>query len=87
MGYLIQAIIGAGGGWLMGQLGKGSGLGTVGNVATGAAGGVGLPSILAAILPSLINGGGGTDIKSILTSAVGSALVPYLIGVFNKKAA
>jgi len=85
MQYVIQSIIGAGGGWLMGQLGKGSGLGTAGNVVAGVAGGIGLPAIVGAVLPTLL--GSGTSISSILTSAAGSVLIPYVIGLFNKKTA
>ena len=39
MEYLINSLIGAAGGFLTGQLGKGTGYGTIGNVISGVVGG------------------------------------------------
>ena len=86
MGYLVNSVIGAAGGWLMGQLGKGSGFGDVGNILSGIVGGNAAPMIGAAtgLLTHAADGGAG-GIGSWIASAAGSALLPWIIGMFNKK--
>ncbi len=86
MGYLVNTVIGALGGWLMGQIGKGSGFGDIGNVLLGIVGGNAAPMIAAAtgLLGNAATGGAG-GIGSWIASAAGSALLPWVIGMFNKK--
>jgi uncharacterized membrane protein YeaQ/YmgE (transglycosylase-associated protein family) len=76
---LIQALVGGGGGWL-GNMLKANGLGTIGNLLAGAAGGVGASQGLAAA-----GVGDSTNmIMSIVTSLVGGGLGSVIGGLFKK---
>lgn len=87
--YLLNAVFGAGGGWLASLLKK-NGLGLIGNLLTGAVGGNILPLITSAL--GLFGSGaadgaaGGLDIASFLTALVGGG-AGSLIGGLLKKAA
>lgn len=87
MGYLVNAVIGALGGWLMGQLGKGSGFGDIGNVLSGIVGGIGAPmlGVATGLLSNVATTDGIGGIGSWIASAAGSAVLPMVIGMFNKK--
>lgn len=81
--YLINTLLGAGGGWL-GNMLKKNGLGMVGNLIAGAAGG----NILPLILNQFMNSGGtdgGLDWMGILASLIGGT-GGSLIGGLIKKA-
>ena len=86
MGYLVNSVIGASGGWFMGQLGKGSGFGDTGNILSGVVGGNALPAALGGLLGiAVTTGSGAGNIGSWIASAAGSALLPWIVGMFNKK--
>jgi hypothetical protein len=78
--YLIQALVGAGGGWL-GNMLKANGLGTIGNLLAGVVGGVGAPAALGA---AHLMGGGDNMLVNIATSLVGGGLGSIVGGLFKK---
>ena len=84
--YLLQTLLGAGGGWL-GNMLKANGLGAIGNLIAGAVGGNALPAILGMVMPGMMAGAdGGTNmISTILTSVIGGG-AGSLIGGLIKKA-
>ena len=80
--YLINTLVGAGGGWLGNMLNK-NGLGMVGNLIAGAAGG----NILPLILNQFMNSGGaegGFDWMSIVASLIGGTGGSLLGGLIKK---
>jgi uncharacterized membrane protein YeaQ/YmgE (transglycosylase-associated protein family) len=82
--YLINAIFGAGGGWLASLLKK-NGLGMVGNLLTGAVGGNILPLITSALgLFANTEGGNNLDLASIITALVGGGAGSLLGGLLKK---
>ena len=87
MEFLINSLLGGGGGLLMGMLGKGSNYGQVGNAVAGVVGGnVGgslLAPLLAPVLGAVATGG---DWKSMLMSAVGGVAMTYISSFIKNKA-
>jgi len=82
--YLVNAIFGAGGGWLATLLKK-NGLGMVGNLLSGAVGGNILPLITSALgLFASSEGGNNLDVASIITALVGGGAGSLLGGLFKK---
>ena len=83
--YLINTLLGAGGGWL-GSMLKKNGLGMVGNLLAGAVGGNVLPLITGALGLFANSGadGGGMDIAGMLISLVGGGAGSLLGGLFKK---
>lgn len=79
---LLNTAAGAGGGWL-GNMLKGNGLGTIGNVIAGAVGGNALPQILMAAAPALL---GDSQIATIATALIGGSAGSLLGGLFKKAA-
>ena len=80
--YLINTLVGAGGGWL-GNMLKKNGLGMVGNLIAGPAGG----NILTLILNQFMNSGGtdgGFDWMGILVSLIGGTGGSLIGGMFKK---
>jgi hypothetical protein len=78
--YLIQALVGAGGGWL-GNMLKANGLGAIGNLLAGAVGGVGAPAALGA---AGLLAGGDNMLLEMVTSLVGGGLGSIIGGLFKK---
>lgn len=81
--YLINALVGAGGGWL-GDMLKKNGLGMIGNLVAGAAGGSILPYALSALGVLGTNTGGGLDIASLVTALLGGGAGSLIGGLFKK---
>jgi len=82
-GFLIWILLGAVAGWLAGQIVKGHGFGTIGNIAVGIVG-----SFLGGWLGSQlgIDGTttGGFSLPSILTAVLGSIVLLFLIGLIKR---
>jgi len=78
--YLLNTVLGAGGGYL-GNMLKKNGLGMVGNLLSGAVGGNVLPLIIAAVM-----GGSGGDnmVMNIITALLGGGLGSIVGGLFKK---
>lgn len=80
---LIWILLGAVAGWLAGQLMKGRGYGTLGNIAIGIAG-----SFVGGWLAKEFNIAGaqtgGLSIASILTAAGGAVVLIFVIGLLKK---
>lgn len=85
MPYLLNTLLGAGGGWL-GNMLKKNGLGMVGNLLSGAVGGNVLPMILkaAGLVGTAPMEGGGMDWMALLTSLIGGGAGSLLGGLFKK---
>ncbi len=87
--YLLNAVFGAGGGWLASLLKK-NGLGLIGNLLSGAVGGNILPLITSALglfgTGAADGASGGLDIASILTALVGGGAGSLIGGLFKKTA-
>ena len=84
--YLINTLLGAGGGYL-GNMLKKNGLGMVGNLIAGAVGGNGLPALLGAVAPTLMDGGGDAASFSpmgLITSLVGGSAASLIGGLIKK---
>ncbi|MBK9271296.1 MAG: hypothetical protein IPM48_06835 [Saprospiraceae bacterium] len=81
--YLLNTLLGAGGGWL-GNMLKKNGLGMVGNLIAGAVGGNALPMILAQFMNSGSEASGGMDIMSLITASVGGGAGSLIGGLFKK---
>lgn len=84
--YLLQTLLGAGGGWL-GNMLKANGLGTIGNVIAGAVGGNALPGILGAVAPALMGaaaGDGNSMVSTIISSLLGGGVGSLVGGLFKK---
>lgn len=82
--YLINAIFGAAGGWLVSLLKK-NGLGMVGNLLSGALGGNILPLITSALgLFANTEGGNNLDLASIITAFAGGGAGSLLGGLLKK---
>ncbi len=89
MEYLINSAIGAAGGWLMGQVGKGGPWGTIGNVLSGVVGGNAGGTLLGGALGGLLGQTATGDtggIGSWLASALGSVVLTWVSGFFKKAA-
>ena len=84
MEYLINSLLGAGGGLLMGMLGKGSNYGQVGNAVAGVVGGNVGGSLLAPLLGVAAAGATGGDWKTMLMSAVGGIVTTYISSFIKK---
>jgi uncharacterized membrane protein YeaQ/YmgE (transglycosylase-associated protein family) len=78
--YLLNTLLGAGGGYL-GNMLKKNGLGMVGNLLSGAVGGNVLPLIVSALM-----GGGGSEnmVMNIVTALLGGGLGSLVGGLFKK---
>lgn len=84
MPYLLNTILGAGGGWL-GNMLKKNGLGMIGNLIAGAAGGHILPLILNAVMGASDAGdGGGMNWMGLLSSLIGGSAGSLIGGLFKK---
>ena len=84
MEYLINSLLGGGGGLLTGFLGKGSNYGTIGNVIAGVVGG-NAGGLLGSMLGATATAGAtGGDWKSWLLSAVGGMAVTWLSSFVKK---
>jgi uncharacterized membrane protein YeaQ/YmgE (transglycosylase-associated protein family) len=79
--YLINAVAGAGGGYL-GNMLKKNGLGLVGNLLAGAVGGNALPLILQAVM----GGDNNNMIMQIVSALLGGGAGSLLGGLFKKAA-
>jgi len=84
---LINTVAGAGGGWL-GNMLKKNGLGMVGNLIAGAAGGNVLPMITTALglFANSAGDGGGINIINIIIALLGGSAGSLLGGLFKKAA-
>jgi hypothetical protein len=96
---VINALVGAGGGFL-GDMLKKNGLGTIGNLVAGAAGGSGLPILLStlgilgtnavpaagAVTDAAASGSSTNMIMAAVTSLVGGTAGSLLGGLFKKAA-
>lgn len=83
---LINTVLGAGGGYL-GNMLKQNGLGMIGNLVAGGAGGNILPAIIGAVAPTLLGGGDSSNmIVSAITALVGGSTGSLLGGLFKKAA-
>ncbi len=78
--YLLNTLLGAGGGYL-GNMLKKNGLGMVGNLLSGAVGGNVLPLIVSALM-----GGGGSEnmVMNIVTALLGGGVGSLVGGLFKK---
>lgn len=86
MSILINSVAGAGGGWL-GNMLKKNGLGMVGNLIAGAAGGNILPILTSALgILGSSSAEGGLDIMGIILSVVGGGAGSLLGGLLKKPA-
>ena len=83
MEFLINSLLGGGGGLLMGMLGKGSNYGQVGNAVAGVVGGNVGGSLIAPLLGAAVGGG---DWKTMLMSAVGGIATTYISSFIKNKA-
>jgi uncharacterized membrane protein YeaQ/YmgE (transglycosylase-associated protein family) len=81
MEFLINSLLGGGGGLLMGMLGKGSNFGTVGNAVAGVVGGNAGGSLIAPLLGAAAGGG---DWKTMLFSALGGIATTYISSFIKK---
>ncbi len=80
---LIWLALGAVSGWIAGQLFKGRGLGTIGNIVVGILGSF-LGGWLAPKLGIVGATTGGFSLESILTAVGGAIILLFLIGVLKK---
>ena len=83
MEYLINSLLGGGGGLLMGMLGKGSNYGQVGNAVAGVVGGNVGGTLIPTLLGMAVSGG---DWKTYLMSAVGGIATTYISSFIKNKA-
>lgn len=85
MSILINTVAGAGGGWL-GNMLKKNGLGMIGNLIAGGAGGNILPMITTALGLFANSGGegGGLNIMNIIISLLGGSAGSLIGGLFKK---
>ncbi len=85
MPYLLNTLLGAGGGWL-GNMLKKNGLGMIGNLIAGGVGGNVLPIILNAVgmMNTAAPEGGGMNWMALLTSLIGGGAGSLLGGLFKK---
>ncbi|MBK7230779.1 MAG: hypothetical protein IPH93_00535 [Saprospiraceae bacterium] len=83
--YLLNTLLGAGGGWL-GNMLKKNGLGTVGNLIAGAVGGNALPLIIGMLMNKGTEAAatGGFDIMGLITALVGGGAGSLIGGLFKK---
>ncbi len=82
--YLINLALGAGGGYL-GNMLKKNGLGMIGNLLAGGAGGVGLPALLGAVAPTLLGSGDSQNmLMTGLTSLLGGSAASLIGGLIKK---
>ena len=82
MGIIASLIIGAIAGWLGGLIYKGSGLGLFGNIIVGILGGGVGSWLLGSVLHISLGEGW---IGAILTGAIGSIVILFLINLVSKK--
>lgn len=80
---LIWVVLGAIAGWIAGQLMKGRGFGTIGNIVVGILGSF-LGGWLGGQLGIAGSQTGGINIASILTAVVGAMVLLFLIGLVKK---
>lgn len=83
--YLLNTVLGAGGGWL-GNMIKKNGLGMLGNLIAGGAGGNILPMILGAVGSSVAapSADGGINWVGLIVSLLGGTGGSLLGGLFKK---
>ena len=81
MGLIISLCVGALAGWLAGNIMKGSGLGTIGNIIVGIIGGVIGGYVLGALGVHFAG-----LIGSIITATLGAVLLLWIVGLVKKKA-
>jgi uncharacterized membrane protein YeaQ/YmgE (transglycosylase-associated protein family) len=79
-GLIYTLLVGAVAGWLAGQIVRGGGLGLVGNIIVGVIGAF-LGSWLMGVLGASFDG---SVIGQVLTSAVGGAVLLYVISLIKK---
>lgn len=80
---VIWLVIGAVAGWLAGQILKGAGFGTVGNIIVGILGSF-VGGFLATQLGISGADTGGLNIASIVTAVVGAIVLLFLVGLVKK---
>lgn len=80
---IIWLLLGAVAGWVAGQIMKGRGLGTVGNIVVGIIGSF-LGGWLAGQLGIQGATTGGLSIASILTATAGASVLLFIIGLIKK---
>jgi uncharacterized membrane protein YeaQ/YmgE (transglycosylase-associated protein family) len=81
---IIWILLGAVAGWIAGQIMKGRGLGTVGNIVVGIVGSF-FGGWLAGQLDIAGAQTGGFNIASILTAVAGACVLLFIIGLVKKK--
>ncbi len=83
--YLLNTLLGAGGGWLGNNI-KRNGLGLVGNLLAGAVGGNVLPALTSALGLFATSGGdgGGLNIVNLIISLLGGGAGSLIGGLFKK---
>ena len=82
-GILIWIILGAVAGWLAGQIVKGHGFGTVGNIVVGIIGSF-LGGWLGGELGIAGTTTGGFSLPSIITAVLGAIVLLFLIGLIKR---
>ena len=80
---IIWVLLGAVAGWLAGQIMKGKGFGTIGNILVGIVGSF-FGGWLAGQIGIAGAQTGGFNIPSILTAAAGACILLFLIGLVKK---
>ena len=83
MSIVIWILLGAVAGWIAGQIMKGRGLGTIGNIVVGIVGSF-LGGWLAGKLGIAGAVTGGFSIASILTAVVGAVVLLFIIGLVKR---
>lgn len=80
---VIWLLVGAIAGWIAGQLMKGGGFGTIGNIIVGILG-----SFVGGYLADMIgigsSGAGALNIMSIVTAVVGACVLLFIVGLVKK---
>ena len=80
---VIWVLLGAVAGWISGQIMKGGGFGTVGNIVVGIVGSF-IGGWLAGQFGIMGAQVGGFSIASVLTAVAGSCVLLFVIGLFKK---
>ena len=83
MSIVIWILLGAVAGWIAGQIMKGRGLGTIGNIVVGIIGSF-LGGWLAGKLGVLGAEVGGFSVASILTAVIGASVLLFIVGLIKK---
>jgi len=80
---IVWVLLGAVAGWIAGQIMKGSGFGTAGNIVVGIAGSF-IGGWLAGKLGIAGAVTGGFSIASIITAVIGASVLLFVIGLIKK---